>query len=73
MLVMRIGHLAVTFVEGRQKNGCTPIFYSTIMKEIKKRQYVKPQMAIYNVESPQLLAGSGNGETERLNEEDYEW
>ena len=43
------------------------------MKEIEKKQYVKPQMAIYNIESPQLLAGSGNGETERLYEENYEW
>lgn len=48
-------------------------FYSTIMKEIEKKQYVKPQMAIYNIESPQLLAGSGNATTERLYEEDYEW
>ena len=24
MLVMRVGHLAVTFVEGKRKNGCTP-------------------------------------------------
>ena len=43
------------------------------MKEIEKKLYVKPQMAIYDIESPQLLAGSGNGETERLMEETYEW
>ena len=43
------------------------------MKEIEKKKYVMPKMAIYNIESPQLLAGSGNGETERLNEENYEW
>ena len=32
MLVMRVGHLAVTFVEGKQKNGCTP-FYSNNMSK----------------------------------------
>ena len=28
VLVMRVGHLAVTFVEGKQKNGCTPFILS---------------------------------------------
>ena len=27
---------------------------------MKKKEYIKPQMTVYEIESPQLLAGSGN-------------
>ena len=27
---------------------------------MKKKEYIKPRMTVYEIESPQLLAGSGN-------------
>ena len=27
---------------------------------MKKKEYIKPQMTVYEIASPQLLAGSGN-------------
>ena len=42
------------------------------MKEIGKRHYVKPHMAVYYIESPQLLAGSGTGTIiEEMSEETF--
>ena len=29
---------------------------------MKKKEYIKPQMTVYEIESPQLLAGSGSAE-----------
>ena len=29
---------------------------------MKKKEYIKPLMTVYEIESPQLLAGSGNAE-----------
>ena len=42
-----------------------------LMKEIVKRHYVKPHMAVYYIESPQLLAGSGTGTIEEMSEETF--
>ena len=29
---------------------------------MKKKEYIKPRMTVYEIESPQLLAGSGSAE-----------
>lgn len=41
------------------------------MKTKEKKNYVAPEMHVYEMMSPQLLAGSGN--TEELNERTYDW
>lgn len=43
------------------------------MKANEKKQYVIPQMTVYNMERPMILAGSSNGDTDGLNKENYEW
>ena len=44
-----------------------------LMKEIVKRHYLKPHMAVYYIESPQLLAGSATGEPKLQDYGGEEW
>ena len=43
------------------------------MKEKAKKVYEAPSMMVYEMGKTQILAGSGQGETEKLDEEGYTW
>ena len=43
------------------------------MEKKEKKFYESPTMTVYEIGRTQILAGSGQGETEKLNEEDYTW
>ena len=43
------------------------------MEKKEKKIYQSPIMTVYEIGRTQILAGSGNGETEPLGEEDYSW
>ena len=43
------------------------------MEKKEKKIYQSPIMTVYEISRTQILAGSGQGETERLVEEDYTW
>ena len=43
------------------------------MKEKAKKVYEAPSMMVYEMGKTQILAGSANGEIEKLSEETYKW
>ena len=43
------------------------------MEKKEKKIYQSPTMTVYEIGRTQILAGSGQGETEKLYEEDYTW
>ena len=43
------------------------------MEKKEKKIYQSPTMTVYEISRTQILAGSTNGETETLDEEDYTW
>ena len=43
------------------------------MEKKEKKIYQSPIMTVYEISRTQILAGSGQGETERLVEEEYTW
>ena len=43
------------------------------MEKKEKKIYQSPIMTVYEITRTQILAGSGQGETERLGEEEYTW
>ena len=43
------------------------------MEKKEKKFYQSPTMTVYEIGSTQILAGSTNGETETLVEEEYTW
>ena len=43
------------------------------MEKKEKKFYQSPIMTVYEISRTQILAGSGQGETETLVEEDYTW
>ena len=43
------------------------------MEKKEKKFYQSPTMTVYEISRTQILAGSANGETETLVEEDYTW
>ena len=46
---------------------------NTKMEKKEKKIYQSPTMTVYEISRTQILAGSTNGETETLVEEDYTW
>ena len=46
---------------------------NTKMEKKEKKIYQSPTMTVYEISRTQILAGSTNGETEKLGEEDYTW
>ena len=46
---------------------------NTKMEKKEKKLYQSPTMKVYEISRPQILAGSTDGETEPLGEEDYTW
>ena len=54
-----------------------PIGYSesrnTKMEKKEKKIYQSPTMTVYEISRTQILAGSGQGATETLDEEEYTW
>ena len=46
---------------------------NTKMEKKEKKIYQSPIMTVYEISRTQILAGSTNGETETLDEEDYTW
>ena len=43
------------------------------MEKKEKKFYQSPTMTVYEISRTQILAGSANGGTETLDEEDYTW
>ncbi|WP_256387818.1 hypothetical protein [Prevotella sp. P4-119] len=43
------------------------------MEKKEKKIYQSPIMTVYEISRTQILAGSGQGETETLVEEEYRW
>ena len=43
------------------------------MEKKEKKFYESPTMTVYEISRIQILAGSTNGETETLDEENYTW
>ena len=43
------------------------------MEKKEKKFYQSPTMTVYEIGRTQILAGSGQGETETLYEENYTW
>ena len=43
------------------------------MEKKEKKIYKSPIMTVYEISRTQILAGSGQGETETLGEEEYTW
>ena len=43
------------------------------MEKKEKKIYQSPTMTVYEISRTQILAGSTNGETESLGEEEYTW
>ena len=43
------------------------------MEKKEKKIYQSPTMKVYEISRTQILAGSGQGETESLGEEEYTW
>ena len=43
------------------------------MEKKEKKFYQSPTMTVYEIGRTQILAGSGQGETESLGEEEYRW
>ena len=43
------------------------------MEKKEKKIYQSPIMTVYEISRTQILAGSANGGTETLDEEDYTW
>ena len=43
------------------------------MEKKEKKIYQSPIMTVYEISRTQILAGSANGETEPLGEENYTW
>ena len=43
------------------------------METKEKKIYQSPTMTVYEINRTQILAGSGQGETETLGEEEYTW
>ena len=43
------------------------------MEKKEKKFYQSPTMTVYEISRTQILAGSANGGTETLGEEDYTW
>ena len=43
------------------------------METKEKKIYQSPTMTVYEINRTQILAGSGQGETESLGEEEYRW
>ena len=43
------------------------------MEKKEKKFYQSPTMTVYEINSTQILAGSPDGGTETLGEEDYTW
>ena len=43
------------------------------MEKKEKKIYQSPIMTVYEISRTQILAGSGQGKTETLDEEDYTW
>ena len=43
------------------------------MEKKEKKIYQSPTMTVYEINSTQILAGSPDGGTEKLDEEDYTW
>ena len=43
------------------------------MTKKEKKFYESPTMTVYEIGRTQILAGSTNGETETLGEEEYRW
>ena len=43
------------------------------MEKKEKKIYQSPIMTVYEISRTQILAGSGQGETETLVEEEYTW
>ena len=43
------------------------------MEKKEKKFYQSPIMTVYEISRTQILAGSGQGETETLDEENYTW
>ena len=43
------------------------------METKEKKIYQSPTMTVYEISRTQILAGSGQGKTEPLGEEDYRW
>ena len=43
------------------------------MEKKEKKIYQSPTMTVYEISRTQILAGSAQGETETLVEEDYTW
>ena len=43
------------------------------MEKKEKKFYESPTMTVYEISRTQILAGSGQGETESLGEEEYRW
>ena len=43
------------------------------MEKKEKKFYESPTMTVYEISRTQILAGSGQGETERLVEEEDRW
>ena len=46
---------------------------NTKMEKKEKKIYQSPIMTVYEISRTQILAGSTNGETEPLGEEEYTW
>ncbi|OYP43929.1 hypothetical protein CIK89_06635 [Prevotella sp. P4-119] len=46
---------------------------NTKMEKKEKKIYQSPIMTVYEISRTQILAGSGQGETETLVEEEYRW
>ena len=43
------------------------------MEKKEKKIYQSPTMTVYEISRTQILAGSGQGGTESLGEEEYTW
>ena len=43
------------------------------MEKKEKKFYQSPIMTVYEISRTQILAGSGQGGTETLDEEEYRW
>ena len=46
---------------------------NTKMEKKEKKIYQSPTMTVYEISRTQILAGSTNGGTETLDEEEYRW
>ena len=46
---------------------------NTKMEKKEKKFYQSPTMTVYEISRTQILAGSANGGTETLDEEEYRW